>query len=769
MEILISNDFDKSVTREKRGQVHNTLDKFIKEIKTHKGDYTKLSKGFRYKKFKNTDVSAIRSNLGYRIILIDLASVKNHREAPNKGILILEFSHHDDQNRKAKRINSKNLANSKQKLTFEDFGDIEEEIKNEPAKFNYDIESKKTIIIPNQKNDKLTNVLKDSAYLYQYLNNEQYEVFAKFDKAILLAGNAGSGKTMIGIQKLNNLKNECDCIYITYTYQLKKKVQDLFSENSSKVKFYDIDTFMNEVLKKDIKKSINFFKFEKWYKEQKSKTFKKYNVLDIWAEIRGTIKGSMLLNWERKKGNLKKIINEKEYLDLPKDYSIFETEARKIIYKEIAKKYQEWLEEENLFDDNDLALDFIEKKEKKQFDYAIIDEVQDFTEAQIYACIELVKDKNKILFSGDTHQIINPTYFDFNRITTLYHSLSKENRDIDYEKKILNYNYRSSEEVVEFTNCITNIRREKIAHKKQAEEVDDEICRSSVLGTIYRVEPATEDNKNKLLEIVATNPYCAVVVTNEKDKKEIADKMGSDAQIYTVSEIKGLEDKYIVCYNILSHSIDKWEEIAEGKKSKRSSKHRYYFNLFYVAITRSTHSLVFYEEKELQENLKQLLFKNISSGEDIDITILGMTEDFNDEDWYNQGKKREKAEQFQRAIAFYKRSKEYKNALHCIKRCEIKDIAKEPGTYETVGDLLFDELDEFEEASTYYEKANCPIKYIDCLINLRKDSESIKKYMSERKITQAKLILNIKKRGFDKILRYFEKRTKYLLKEWKWN
>ena len=88
---------------------------------------------------------------------------------------------------------------------------------------------------------------------------------------------------------------------------------------------------------------------------------------------------------------------------------------------EIKNRYNQRLKEENILDDNDVAITILnmETDETNKYDGIIIDEVQDLTEIQIMAISRLAKigSENISLF-GDPNQTINPTVYHYGRFNS---------------------------------------------------------------------------------------------------------------------------------------------------------------------------------------------------------------------------------------------------------------------------------------------------------------------------------------------------------------
>ena len=75
------------------------------------------------------------------------------------------------------------------------------------------------------------------------------------------------------------------------------------------------------------------------------------------------------------------------YLQLPLDHSLFGSEQRETLY-ELAMQYQQWLESQQMLDENDMARQGLARLAagtlQPEFDYMVVDEVQDLSELQLY-------------------------------------------------------------------------------------------------------------------------------------------------------------------------------------------------------------------------------------------------------------------------------------------------------------------------------------------------------------------------------------------------
>lgn len=454
----------------------------------------------------------------------------------------------------------------------------------------------------------------------------------------------------------------------------KKKynyLSNMTSKKSGDTLFYNLNQYCIERLNKkheDFVEGVEDFKrfiYENNYKCVLNNN--KLSIIDVWTEIRGVIKGGLNNDFRRvtyfnqqkvgaciteileenncikRRDNNKKLfslnldfielidfgsmvdrdtfsqieemiklsksidhkirmLSKEEYLNLSDDNTIVSKDKREIIYG-ICENYDKWLIRFGKYDENDLVREMMRRK-NDQYDLVVIDEVQDYTELQIYyMCCYLAKDKNKIIMDGDIHQIINPNVFNENRFKKLFSNLKIKN---------INSNFRSTKEIIDYTNAISELRRVKIGRRSSEVENQTESVRNGKRPMYLKY---SLENMNMLIDNLLNFPRAMILVPNIETKDKLIDNYGvnkykekSNDIISTVIDIKGMEYKYIVCYNLIGEFEDEWTSILNDRSVKRNTKYRFYFNLLYVAITRAQEFLCIINEKsvkELDEYLKK--------------------------------------------------------------------------------------------------------------------------------------------------------------------
>lgn len=508
--------------------------------------------------------------------------------------------------------------------------------------FNINI---KPIYISSDDSDfKKIYILTNSEYInFPLLSEKQQKLVEIENENVLVQGVAGSGKTNVCLNKIiwvacRNYTGRI--LYTTFSRGLivdtKNKIE-LFKNNirnliddyqKNRIVFLDrnhkkaienrlglylvVDTETN-ILKKlqsiadFLETHIDYYLIEDIYKNQTNEEFEmsseKVFVQDFLKNINNHQLKSKLLKIKNLSysiiykeiygmifGTAKKE-NNYEMLSLA-DYkkkreNSFSSSECEVIYS-IAELYDKFLKTQNLYDNNKISEKILKNSEKiKKYSLAIVDEVQDFTEINL----ELIKSISIKMFAvGDALQMINPAYFSFANLKRLM-----------YDKDVTNVaelecNYRNNKKIVEILDNLSEINIKAFGTHSfvlSGESIDQ----SANTTAIY-----TDDSKffNDLKSQKFEN--FTILVGDYKQKEELR-KLFKKQEILTISEIKGLERETVLLYNILSDNKDKWQALSEfninHKQADENSVYRYYFNLFYVGLSRAKHNIFVYETDKI--------------------------------------------------------------------------------------------------------------------------------------------------------------------------
>ncbi len=348
-------------------------------------------------------------------------------------------------------------------------------------------------------------------------------------------------------------------------------IEDIYKrEFDEQVEMSDEDTFVKEFLK-----NVNNHQLKSRLEKIKNLS---YSI--IYKEIYGLIFGAMNENSNAEMLGFEDYKKRRE-----NSFSAGECE---VIYG-IAKLYGEYQKTQNLYDNNKISRKLLENSQKiKKYSLSIIDEVQDFTEVNLNL---FKKISIKMFAVGDALQMINPSYFSFASLKRLMYD-----EDLTSVAE-LESNYRNNKKIVEILDSLSEINTKQFGTHSfvlTGKSVDADALTNVVYSTD---ESFTKKLKNQKFE------NFTILVNDLKQKQELREVFKKQ-EILTISEVKGLERDTVLLYNVLSSNKDKWKILEEfsinHKQADENSVFRYYFNLFYVGVSRAKHNLFVFENEEIK-------------------------------------------------------------------------------------------------------------------------------------------------------------------------
>ncbi|MEG1536136.1 MAG: 3'-5' exonuclease, partial [Clostridia bacterium] len=488
-------------------------------------------------------------------------------------------------------------------------------------------------------------LLANSDYVnFPLLNDKQKKLVEIEDKNVIVQGVAGSGKTNVCIDKIiysacraysgrilyttysrgllvdtqekvkifeNNLANfitnyrNGDIIFVDNNHkkaienklgiyfsidkdeQICEKIQQIITFLDKQVDYFLLEDIYSKFVGKSVQVVGEDF-FVKTFladlrNHQLSSKLSKLKGLSyeiIYKEIFGLIFGSYDLE------NPRDMLSLDDYLVKRADG--FAREECEIIYL-LAQDYAKYLAKNNLFDNNSISRELLAViSNSPQYSLSIVDETQDMTEVNL--CL-LKKLSRKMFCLGDALQMINPSYFSFAYIKRLL-----------YEKDLtavaeLSHNYRNTKKIVEIISQLCAINEKQFGTH----------------SFVWRGESVDSDVKTRAVYVAGQNFVNAlsrqnidnftVIVSTKQEKDELRKSLKTQ-EILTVSEVKGLERDTVLLYNVLSKNIDKWRTLERvslnRKQADENSVFRYYFNLFYVGVSRAKINLYVCEDEKIQ-------------------------------------------------------------------------------------------------------------------------------------------------------------------------
>ena len=480
----------------------------------------------------------------------------------------------------------------------------------------------------------------DSEFINIPMLNKQQQKFVEVEnKNMLIQGVAGSGKTNVCLSKI--IWTACKSytgkiLYTTFSRGLlidtKNKIE-LFKNNiksfiedykNNRLVFLDrnhkkaienrlglvliVDTETN-ILKKlyqvvdFLENHIDYYLLEDVYKnvfDEEVDLFEEKEFLNVFLN---NLSNHQLKSRLEKIKNLSRQIIYKEIYGMIfgcdaeeklslEDYkkmrkNSFSNEECEVIYG-IAKMFDDYQKTQNLLDNNIISRKLLKNTQKiKKYSVSIIDEVQDFTQINLKFLKEI---SIKMFCVGDALQMINPSYFTFSYLKNLMY-----NEDVT-DVAELESNYRNNKKIVEILNSLNDINIKQFGTHNfvlTGKSVDE----NTLTNAVYISDKGfIESLKQQKFENFT-------ILVSDFEQKKLLREVFKKQEILTISEIKGLERETVLLYNVLSSNTDKWQKLRDlninHKQADENSVFRFFFNLFYVGLSRAKHNLFVYEENKI--------------------------------------------------------------------------------------------------------------------------------------------------------------------------
>jgi len=413
----------------------------------------------------------------------------------------------------------------------------------------------------------------------------------------IIIGSAGSGKTALTLEKIKSLKGKV--LYVTLSPFLAENSAQLFYSHNYENEDLEIDFLSYKEFLETISvpegKELDFRTFETWFSRYKQAS-KLRDAHKTFEEFRGVITGLDVT---------KEYLTREDYLSLGVKQSIFLSTEREMVYN-LFEKYLHHINENNYFDINILSHQRLQEC-KPEYDFIVVDEVQDFSNIQLYIILRSLKKPGHFILCGDSNQIVHPNFFSWSHIKSLFYNSDIKGDEI----KILHTNYRNSQHISELANRLLKIKNARFGSiDKESNYLIDTVSENK--GEIAFIE----NKGNAVAELERKTrlsvKYAVIVLRNEDKAK--AKAMFQTPLLFSVQESKGLEYENIILFNFVSDNSQEYNSICDGvtpndllnnelsyirgkdKTDKSLDIYKFYINSFYVAVTRAIKNIYIVEQ-----------------------------------------------------------------------------------------------------------------------------------------------------------------------------
>ncbi len=481
-----------------------------------------------------------------------------------------------------------------------------------------------------------------------FFDDAQQEAFA-LAPPFIVVGSAGSGKTVLTLEKLKQAGG--DVLYVTRSPHLADRSREAYyglnyGNGDQEAVFLSYAEFL-ESIRVPPTREMAFAEFARWFgrHERASGLRDAYRVFE---EFGGVITGA---------AGDSPYLSLAEYEALGVRRSIYAPEDRGRVH-DLFLKYLAHLGESGRHDVNILSHGYRNLVEPS-WDFAVIDEVQDFTNVQIDLVLRSLRDTRNFILCGDANQIVHPNFFSWSGVRSHLHGRTGEDaenrrngraggndgngKDERIEKnagscrtknpegvvRVLTTNYRNSRQVTETANRILRLKQARFGSvdrmsshlvTSNAEDEGGVLLLPDEAGVTRELDGKTHGSARH-----------AVIVLHPEQKAGARERFRTPL-VFTVQEAKGLEYDHVILYGFVSGDAGRFREIARGvdpgevrsgeigyararDRGDRSLEiYRFHINALYVAVTRAVRTVCLVEP-EPRQPLFDLLGISVFEGE----------------------------------------------------------------------------------------------------------------------------------------------------------
>ena len=430
----------------------------------------------------------------------------------------------------------------------------------------------------------------------------------------VLVGSAGSGKTALLLQRLRQTTGTV--AYVTESRWLAEMSRSLYvafdgAPEDQEANFLSYQQLLETVHVPD-GRAVEFRDFSAFFARHQAK-LRFATAHAVYEELRGVLTAEP-------EGPL----TQQVYLDLGVRQSLFSREQRAAIYA-LFERYLVWLRQADRYEPNLIAHAQLGAM-TPTYDFVVVDEVQDLTNAQLALVLAALKRPGNFVLAGDANQIVHPNYFSWASVKSLFWRGVGEVKD--RQVQMLTASYRNSAEVTAVANDILRLKNLRFGSiDKESNQLM--VAIGGARGTVASFAAGSKAVQD-LNERTRRSTQAAVIVLRDEHKAE-ARRHFKTPLLFSIREVKGLEYETIILYRMVAAERQIYADLAGGvtqgqlaidelayrrardKSDKSLELTKFFVNALYVAVTRAVRDVILIED-DTRHPLLRLL--NVAQAQD---------------------------------------------------------------------------------------------------------------------------------------------------------
>lgn len=747
-----------------------------------------ITRGMRIERLRTTrgKVYSARLNVEMRVIF----SMYTNKDTSDRSLVIWDANHHDDAYDRVERT-----------VVPEVFQPEAGNILEVEATFSESDNNLDKITSEEIDNEELTNGLllfrvpyyvlseptryrsfEQNIDRYLRLSEEQEELLTVNDRAYLVRGSAGTGKTSLALFYALNIYEqmpEDDVYFFTYhdelacvcrSYKDNLVAEEDIADHSGDFHVFSYIEFCRHFLRQSVDQSktncdwIDRDTSIKYLAEiiaTRHKWAKTFSAHDLYGYIYSLLKGRFVPGTDQLPST------PADFKRIFKGYGMVPTNLEDVL--EIFGHYEERLSRLKQRDEADLIRycyqnlkDRAVLSEEGKATWIIIDEIQDFTELEWKSILlfwenQLLASNSRASYPficGDRNQNISRSGFRWQELDTYVENiLKKSHRPQAINKVQLHRNFRNTKEIYQFGTFVHSFSPQAGADLGLPPELH---------GSKPLVVVGQESDFAEFLALL-DDPYdqslpAPMVIVSEDPNAwtKASQKLANDDNLFfmPMQTSKGLEFEDLIIYRMFS-SLNSLDPESQDETLARL------IDLWYMAITRSRQRLLMFMTPQDMENVRKLFADKFDQ-------FLGLVDWTSDNIQPRLLRFYHQRERYlpNYAVVFLERTKadqlwgEYREhgdenlkdkALQLWRRC--RDEA-------SLGKAYI-ELEDYEEAITHLRQASLDVQVAYCYEKLNRLLDAAKTYMEAGKPLDSARCFEIAKR-YREAAEIYEKHERWL-------